>query len=67
MGADGWDSPTIVDLAGADALNNTFITNHYSAEDPDGKTQEFNDKFKEKYGKAFQIHSMRLAMILFTY
>lgn len=37
MGADGWDSPTLVELAGADALNNTFITNHYSAEDPDQK------------------------------
>lgn len=51
MGADGWDSPTIVDLAGADALNNTFIINHYSAEDPDGKAKEFADKFEEKYGK----------------
>lgn len=52
MGADGWDSPTIVDLAGAEALNNTFIINHYSAEDPDGKAKEFADKYKEKYGKA---------------
>ncbi|SES08947.1 ABC transporter substrate-binding protein [Psychrobacillus sp. OK032] len=52
MGADGWDSPTIVDLAGAEALNNTFIINHYSAEDPDGKAKEFADKYNEKYGKA---------------
>lgn len=52
VGADGWDSPTIVDLAGAEALNNTFIINHYSAEDPDGKAKEFADKFNEKYGKA---------------
>ncbi|TQR15415.1 ABC transporter substrate-binding protein [Psychrobacillus soli] len=52
MGADGWDSPTIVDLAGAEALNNTFIINHYSAEDPDGKAKEFADKFNEKFGKA---------------
>ena len=49
MGADGWDSPTLVDLAGKDALNNTFITNHYSAQDPDTKIQEFVTKFKEKY------------------
>lgn len=49
MGADGWDSPTLVDLAGKDALNNTFITNHYSAQDPDIKIQEFVTKFKEKY------------------
>lgn len=52
MGADGWDSPTIVELAGAEALNHTFIINHYSAEDPDGKAKEFADKFNEKYGKA---------------
>ncbi|MED4852025.1 ABC transporter substrate-binding protein [Caldifermentibacillus hisashii] len=49
MGADGWDSPTLVDLAGKDALNNTFITNHYSAQDPDTKIQDFVTKFKEKY------------------
>ena len=51
MGADGWDSPVLLDLAGADALNNTFTTNHYSSEDPDGIIQNFNDKFEEKYGK----------------
>ncbi len=52
MGADGWDSPTIVDLAGADALNNTFIITAYSSEDPDGKAKSFSDKFNEKYGEA---------------
>lgn len=48
MGADGWDSPTLVDLAGADALNNTYLINHYSTEDPDKKVQEFVTAFKEK-------------------
>lgn len=52
MGADGWDSPTIVDLAGAEALNNTFIITAYSSEDPDGKAKSFSDKFNEKYGEA---------------
>ena len=51
MGADGWDSPILLDLAGAEALNNTFTTNHYSSEDPDGIIQDFNDKFNEKYSK----------------
>ncbi|MGG1215410.1 ABC transporter substrate-binding protein [Micromonospora provocatoris] len=50
MGADGWDSPTLIDLAGADALNNTFITNHYSAEDPDQKIQDFVKSFKAANG-----------------
>ncbi|WP_025782984.1 ABC transporter substrate-binding protein [Sporosarcina sp. D27] len=52
MGADGWDSPILMDLAGADALNNTFTTNHYSSDDPDGAVKAFNDKFNEKYNKA---------------
>ena len=52
MGADGWDSPTLVDLAGAEALNNTFITNHYSSEDPDAKIQGFVEAFKAEYNEA---------------
>ncbi|WP_391121951.1 ABC transporter substrate-binding protein [Psychrobacillus sp. L3] len=52
MGADGWDSPTIVDLAGAAALNNTYIITAYSSEDPDGKAKAFADSFTKKYGKA---------------
>ncbi|MCM3758671.1 ABC transporter substrate-binding protein [Sporosarcina aquimarina] len=52
MGADGWDSPILMDLAGAEALNNTFTTNHYSSDDPDGAVKAFNDKFNDKYSKA---------------
>lgn len=46
MGGDGWDSPKMVELAGKDALNNTFFTNHYSSEDPDEKIQKFVSAFK---------------------
>jgi len=49
MGADGWDSPKLVELAGADALNNTYITNHYSSGDPDKTIQDFVKKFQDKY------------------
>ncbi|MCL6570613.1 MAG: ABC transporter substrate-binding protein [Bacillus sp. (in: Bacteria)] len=49
MGADGWDSPKLVELAGADALNNTFITNHYTSEDPDETIQKFVTTYKDKY------------------
>lgn len=52
MGADGWDSPKLIDLAGAENLNNTFITNHYSSEDPDEKIQKFVSAFKDEYGKS---------------
>ena len=50
MGADGWDSPKLVELAGADALNNTYITNHYSSDDTDKKVQTFVAAFKAKNG-----------------
>lgn len=49
MGADGWDSPKLVELAGKDALNNTFITNHYASEDPDKTIQKFVTTYKEKF------------------
>jgi branched-chain amino acid transport system substrate-binding protein len=49
MGGDGWDSPKLVEIAGAKALNNTFITNHYSSGDPDKKIQNFVSAFKAKY------------------
>lgn len=51
MGGDGWDSPKLVEIAGKDALNNTYITNHYSSGDPDPKIQEFVKAFKAKYNK----------------
>ncbi|WP_328820960.1 ABC transporter substrate-binding protein [Peribacillus faecalis] len=49
MGGDGWDSPKLVEIAGNEVLNNTFITNHYSSGDPDEKIQEFVKAFKAKY------------------
>jgi len=49
MGGDGWDSPKLVEIAGAPALNNTFITNHYSSGDSDKKVQDFVAAFKAKY------------------
>lgn len=52
MGADGWDSPTLIELAGAENLNNTFITNHYSSGDPDETIQKFVDAFSAKYDGA---------------
>jgi branched-chain amino acid transport system substrate-binding protein len=51
MGGDGWDSPTLVEIAGADALDNAYITNHYSSGDSDEKIQNFVKVFEEKYGK----------------
>ncbi|MDI3297565.1 MAG: ABC transporter substrate-binding protein [Bacillota bacterium] len=52
MGGDGWDSPDLVKLAGAQALNNTYFTNHYSSQDPDPKVQAFVQAYKARYGDA---------------
>lgn len=50
-GGDGWDSPDMVSVAGKDALNNTFFTNHYSVEDPDPAIQSFVKAYQAKYNK----------------
>lgn len=50
-GGDGWDSPDMIKVAGGEALNNTYFTNHYSSQDKDPKIVEFVKSFKEKYNK----------------
>ena len=62
MGGDGWDSPKFVEIAGAEALKNTYITNHYSPEDQDEKIQNFVAAFKEKYNENTGCLCMHLAM-----
>ncbi|WP_394235623.1 ABC transporter substrate-binding protein [Niallia oryzisoli] len=49
MGGDGWDSPTLVEIAGADALTNVYFTNHYSSGDSEEKVQNFVKSFEAKY------------------
>ncbi len=51
-GGDGWDSPDMVTVAGADALNDTYFTNHYSVEDPKPAIANFVKAYEEKYNKA---------------
>lgn len=51
LGADGFDSPVLMDLAGASALNDVYFSNHYSSADQDPVVQNFIKGFKEKYGK----------------
>ena len=49
MGGDGYDSPTLLELAGAEALNNVYYTNHYSPIDEDEIVTKFQEAFKTKY------------------
>lgn len=50
LGGDGFDSPVLLELAGAEALNNVYYSNHYSSLDQDPLVQEFIAGYKEKYG-----------------
>ncbi|WP_040160615.1 ABC transporter substrate-binding protein [Nigerium massiliense] len=49
LGGDGFDSPTLLQLAGASALTDVYFTNHYSSLDKDAKVQKFISDFKAKY------------------
>ncbi len=51
LGTDGWDSPKLAEIAGAKALNNTFFSNHYSAQDKDPRVQKFVAAYKKKYNQ----------------
>jgi len=51
LGADGFDSPELVNLAGADALNKVYFSNHYSSLDQDPVVQDFIKAFEAEYGK----------------
>jgi len=48
LGGDGWDSPELWKLGGA-ALQNTYISNHYSAENPAPEIQNFVRAYKAKF------------------
>lgn len=51
LGADGFDSPVLVELAGENALNDIYFTNHYSSLDKDPLVISFIESFSKKYGK----------------
>ncbi len=48
LGTDGWDDSKVADIAGADTLNNTFFSTHYS--DKDDSVKGFVEAFKQEYG-----------------
>jgi len=49
LGGDGWDAPELWPLGG-DALNNSYITSHYSPGDPSPSIQKFVHDYKQRYG-----------------
>ncbi len=51
LGGDGFDSPDLLKLGGAAALNDVYFTNHYSSLDQDPKVVKFIADFKAKYNE----------------
>ncbi len=48
MGGDGWDGPPLFELGGK-AIEGSYVSNHYSAEDPSPTVQNFIKKYQAKY------------------
>lgn len=49
MGGDGWDSDKLFELGG-EAVEGSYVSNHYSADDPSPRVQEFITRYKAKFG-----------------
>ncbi len=48
FGGDGWDSDRLIEIGG-DAMNGTYFTNHYSADDTASIVQNFVKKYRSQY------------------
>lgn len=51
LGPDGFDSPKLKEVAGAEALNNVFFTTHFSLKESNETVTKFLDAYKTKYSK----------------
>jgi len=49
LGGDGWDAPELWQLGG-DALNNSYMSTHYSVDSPSPAIQAFVREYKQRYG-----------------
>src|SRR5688572_12850426 len=48
MGGDGWDSPKLTEIGGQ-AIEGSYLSNHYSVDDPNPAIQKFVAAYKAKY------------------
>lgn len=51
MGGDGWDSAKLPEIAGPQALNNTFFSNHYTPDDSSPAVKTFVENYKKEYNQ----------------
>lgn len=51
LGADGYESPKLTEIAGKDVLNDVYYSSHYSPMDEAEEVVKFKENFKAKYSK----------------
>jgi branched-chain amino acid transport system substrate-binding protein len=49
LGGDGWESEDLIKVAGKEALENTYYSNHYAPDTKDPAAQSFIQSFRERY------------------
>ncbi len=49
LGGDGWDSPQLFQI-GSDAVNDSYFSNHYAADDTSKEVVDFVKAYKARYG-----------------
>lgn len=68
VGGDGWDSGKLIEVGGA-AMNGTYFTNHYAADDTLAVVQNFVNAYKQKFAgetpDAMAVLGYDAALILF--
>jgi branched-chain amino acid transport system substrate-binding protein len=51
LGADGWDSPKLAEIGGA-AVEGSYLSNHYSVDDPSPAVRTFVEDYRKIFGTA---------------
>lgn len=51
MGGDGWESPELRNIGGADIIG-SYYSNHFAADQPSERAQQFIAAYRAKYGQA---------------
>ena len=59
LGCDGWDSPKLVEIGGPEALNNTYFSSAYSAQDKEPSVQNSSPVIKLCYNKEPDVFCMQ--------
>jgi branched-chain amino acid transport system substrate-binding protein len=51
LGADGWNNPQLLE-SGGNALDGSYLTGHFSADDPTQMVRTFTSTYKKRYGSS---------------